>query len=332
MHHLLEKVILVSLLLLFILLGFRAFTLDFRQPEVNWGVSFDLYYAAWLNGGDGRQVYSEILDDLKINNIRLSARWDKIEKVQGVYDWSDLDWQLAVAKDHGVKVLLAVGRKLPRWPECFEPTWYSNLSTVEREAALLQFVEQVIERYQSYDNIVAWQVENEPLVGWFGICRPPDRSQLKKEIALVKSLDPSRSVVVTDSGELSAWLKAASLTDILGTTMYRVVQNEMIGYWRWPLPAAYYYYKADLIKSLTPIQKVIVTELQAEPWSEAGVENFPLEEQYKSMSLEQFKSNLDYVERAGFDTVYLWGVEWWYWLKATKNVPDFWNEAKVLWQ
>jgi len=36
------------------------------------------------------------------------------------------------------------------------------------------------------------------------------------EIALVRAKDPSRKVIVTDSGELSFWISAAKRADILG--------------------------------------------------------------------------------------------------------------------
>jgi len=30
------------------------------------------------------------------------------------------------------------------------------------------------------------------------------------------------------------------------------------------------------------------------------------------------------------DTIYLWGSEWWYWLKEKQNDPKIWEEAKNL--
>jgi len=331
MFHLLEKVIFISVLILLVLLGFRMFTLNFSKSKVTWGVSFDSTYA-WSLGFDPQVVYRSMFDDLKIDHVRLSARWNKIEKERGVYDWSDLDWQVNIAKEHNAKILMAVGRKLPRWPECYLPDWWFHLTKDEQRLELLKFVETAVERYKGFDNIVAWQVENEPLVDWFGVCPAPSKEELRAEIDLVKKLD-SRPTVVTDSGELSTWVKAARFPDILGTTMYRVVNNKWLGYFYWPLPPAYYYYKAEIVKKITGVKKVIVSELQAEPWAEASaVQDLPLTEQYKSMDIKQFKSNVSYAKRAGFDTVYLWGVEWWYWMKEKQGVPDYWQEAGKLWQ
>jgi len=33
------------------------------------------------------------------------------------------------------------------------------------------------------------------------------------------------------------------------------------------------------------------------------------------MNLEQFKKNIEFAQKTGFDTIYLWGAEWWHWLK-----------------
>ena len=39
---------------------------------------------------------------------------------------------------------------------------------------------------------------------------------------------------------------------------------------------------------------------------------------------------VDYAKRTGQDTFYLWGAEWWYWMKVKHNQPEIWEEAKKL--
>ena len=46
--------------------------------------------------------------------------------------------------------------------------------------------------------------------------------------------------------------------------------------------------------------------------------------------LRLFLKNIDFAKRTGLDTIYLWGGEWWYWLKISQDNPDLWNEAKNL--
>ena len=47
----------------------------------------------------------------------------------------------------------------------------------------------------------------------------------------------------------------------------------------------------------------------------------------KSFNLKRFRDNIDYVQRAGFDEVYLWGVEYWYYLKELGHL-EIWGEAE----
>jgi hypothetical protein len=54
----------------------------------------------------------------------------------------------------------------------------------------------------------------------------------------------------------------------------------------------------------------------------------PLDEQEKSMSLAQFRENIEYAKAVSFPENYFWGAEWWFWLKTKHNRPEFWEEAK----
>ncbi|HLN18986.1 MAG TPA: hypothetical protein VK255_02330, partial [Patescibacteria group bacterium] len=56
----------------------------------------------------------------------------------------------------------------------------------------------------------------------------------------------------------------------------------------------------------------------------------PLSEQFKSMSKEKMADNVLFARKAGFSQIYLWGVEWWYWLKTEKNHPEMWDTAREL--
>jgi hypothetical protein len=139
--------------------------------------------------------------------------------------------------------------------------------------------------------------------------------------------------MITDTGELSDWHQAASIADVFGTTMYKVVWNKYIGVWRYPWPPAYYYYKAKKIKKKYNLDKIMVAELQAEPWSTGvNITQMSLRDQLDLFNRDDFENNLKYVKQAGFSEAYLWGVEWWYWLKEKKNMSEFWNTAKLIWK
>ena len=77
-------------------------------------------------------------------------------------------------------------------------------------------------------------------------------------------------------------------------------------------------------------KKVICGELQAEPLGPVLFHQLPLEKHWETMNLDQFKKNINFAKKTGFDEFYLWGAEWWYWLKVKHNMPEIWQEAKSL--
>lgn len=319
-----------AILLIFLVL---AYTLNFSPEKISWGVTFSQYYAQEELGLDWQETFLAILDDLKTDHLRLSAYWDHLEPRNGEYSFSDLDWQIAEAGKRNVKIILGVGRKLPRWPECHDPGWLSDLGQEDIQKKQLDFVQKAVERYRDNEAVIMWQVENEPYLKLFGQCPKLDEEFFKKEIALVKKLS-AKPVLITDSGELNWWFKAsASGGDMIGTTLYRVVYNKHLGYLRYFWPPCFYYAKTILVKNIFDIQKVIVAELQAEAWHTEGksLPQMTLTEQLKSMDLKQFRKNISFSRKAGFDEAYLWGVEWWYYLKVEKDYDELWEEAKTLW-
>jgi hypothetical protein len=96
------------------------------------------------------------------------------------------------------------------------------------------------------------------------------------------------------------------------------------------LPPQYFWLKANLIHLLYPDKPIIVSELQAETWGHHMPYETPVEEQFKSLDLNQFQENINYAKQVGFPEVYLWGAEWWWWLKTTQGHPEFWEAAKNL--
>lgn len=326
---LLVVIILVGFGLLFLSLKMRNFKR--QQKNMIYGVSFNSEYAGYL-GLDARKVFIKILDEWNFRHVRLSAQWDLIEKTKGKYDWQDLDWQINTAKSRNAKIMLAVGQKTPRWPECHNPKWFDEADqNISRgNVDIENFIKVVVERYKNNPALEIWQVENEPFLQ-FGTCPKVSLADLRSEINLVKKLDPTRPIITSDSGELSSWRKTANVTDLFGTTLYRVVWNKYVGYWSydWLMPA--FVYRAKLWFNNRDINTVYITELQAEPWipNKSLMEN-SLTEQYKSMGLERLKKNLEFADKTGMPRAYLWGGEWWYWLesKGEKGIPDFIKDLK----
>ena len=307
--------------------------LDFGSDnKVKFGVTFSHKYASQL-GLDWTEVYWAIINDLGVKDVRLAVHWDLIEEQNNFFNFADFEWMVEQAQERDINIIMTVGRRTPRWPECHDPVWLKGLDKQSQDEELLEMLERVVNYFKKYENISAWQIENEPMLDLFGECPMADKELLKQEVELVRSLD-SRPIMITDTGELSDWDEAASLADIFGTTMYKVVWNKFIGVWRYPWPPAYYYFKAKRIDRKYELQKIIVSELQAEPWTKGDedIRQMKMWDQFNMFNRGDFRKNLEYVRRAGFKEAYLWGAEWWYWLKKEQNRPEFWNEAKLIWQ
>lgn len=300
-----------------------------QKQNIVWGVNFSQKHAQLL-GLDWQETYLALLNDLGAKNLKVAAHWDLIEPENNKYDFEDLDWQIKEAEKSKAKILLAIGMKTPRWPECHLPSWAWDLNKNQQQNEILEMLENLVLRYKDSPAIYAWQVENEPFFQ-FGVCPWVDKDFVKKEVDLVKELDNfNHSVIVSDSGEGSFWLQAAKISDIVGTTIYKKVWVRQVGfYFTYQFPPVFYYRKAKIIENFFNKQ-VICVELQAEPWCPSLLYDCPFYEQQKTMDLEQFKYNLEFAKKTGLDRFYLWGGEWWYWVKVKQNQPEIWEEAKKL--
>jgi hypothetical protein len=126
------------------------------------------------------------------------------------------------------------------------------------------------------------------------------------------------------------WVSAAKRADVFGTTMYRTIWKKEIGYFSYPIGPRFFHFKHWLINVFAKQDNAIVIELQAEPWVSGWTTNVALEEQFQSMNPTQLEDNVIFARKVGFPEVYLWGVEWWYWLKVEKNHPELWEKARQL--
>jgi hypothetical protein len=332
------RIIQVIFIILFILIVTPFIGFFFLKPKVqhniNYGVTFSSRYAEAI-GLNWREVYIKALDDLGAKNLRLVAYWDEIEKTQDSYDYSNIKFQLDEAEKRNLNIILAIGRKVPRYPECFEPTWWKELpSNSLRDQALLEYIKETVNTFKGYKSIKIWQVENEPF--WpFGTCRIPEikKETVLKEIELTRSLD-SRPILVQDSGEGGFWRPTYNMGDYLGISMYRKIWYDFWGvflgkfiYFQYPLSHWTYKIKANIVG--IPMDKIIITELQGEPWGPAINSELSDEERDKTMSRNDFLTTISYAQKSGFKDLYLWGVEWWYFEKLKGN-SFYWDTAKAL--
>lgn len=324
----------------YVLWGFASFLLALflflfvgaapRTESMTWGVNFSQKHAINL-GLDWKATYLALLDDLGAKYLKVAVHWDFIEGEGLGLFFDDVDWQVKEAERRDVKILFAIGMKTPRWPECHTPQWAKGLGKKDQQNAVLAMLEGVVLRYKNSETVWGWQVENEPFFP-FGECTFADKDFLKQEVGLVRSLDPRHPVVISESGEGSFWTGAASYGDVVGITLYQKAWVSQLGISvDYPLPPVFYWRKAQLINALFH-KHAIGVELQAEPWGPSLLYDTTLEEQEKTMNPALFRENIEFAKRTGLDTFYLWGGEWWYWMKEKQNRPEMWEEAKNLFE
>lgn len=298
---------------------------------VEYGATFSRPYARDDLGLDPDQVLEAALDDLGIRRFRIGAYWNAIEPRRGDWNFDDLDRDIRAIEARQGTIILAIGQKVPRWPECWQPGWWKELPPEEQRAETLTYLQTVVERYRHHPSIVAWQVENEPHFA-YGDCPKTDLAFHREETALVRRLDPTRPIFTTDSGELSLWITFGKTVDRLGVSVYRVVVNPWIGTWRyWFVPPNFYRRKAQLL-SLFGLRSVYVSEFQMEPWSHTSLKETPIEDQFKTFDLKQMQKNIAFASKMGISPIDFWGIEWWYWMKEEQDHPEFWEEARRIYQ
>ncbi len=315
------------------------------------GVSFS-QHRAWQLHLDSRAAFQQVLD-MHFKVVRLGVYWSDVAES----GYTETDWQLRQAAAAGQPIVLTVGMKSLGWPEYYIPSQYqpsvADGEDVGQDATLrtgvLDFIEQAVDRYRSYSNIVAWQIENEPLnpAGpnrWF-----IGRDLLLLESAAVRALDP-RPQIVNVFGHFNMQLDQASSRnhmtlgsllgfdsdsaerdtlsvlqpgDVLGTDVYTRIGYQFLGQNQiatadsdWDDHVAQWHANAAAAG-----KRAWVMEMQAEPWE---VNSSTLANP-KTFSPADMTTMFQDLQGTGAHTVLLWGAEYWLW--RAQNGDASWLQA-----
>ena len=292
-----------------------------------------------------KQTFEKILD-MKFDIIRLGAYWNEIEKRDGEYDFSALDWQISKALERNVDVILTVGMKVPRWPEFYLPQWVEDRISVRKGSDIsadpflrqrvLRFITETVRRYRKKTVIKYWQVENEAVnkIGPGSWYIGPEF--LKSEAALVRMMDPDRKIVMTKATYPNRFLRILTrifmpentlenmidLCDIVGLNVYPNVGNKVLGkdiVFRSSEKEMRRYFR-ELIGRIREKGKTVwVVELQAEPW-DPGHLVYIKEALPKTASVGETEKTFFEFEKMGVENIFFWGVE--YWLYRLEKYKD----------
>ena len=314
------------------------------NPKV--GFTFSQIQCEYL-GLDVKETFNAVCD-LHPNIIRLCCYWNEIEPHHNQWNFETIDWLLKQCEEKNIDVVLSLGMKSPRWPEFHFPEWVTNLcNTQQTEQSLdcdeilrqycLRFISQVVEHTKGFKCINYYQVENEGL-GRVGIAGNRFLSEefLKDETELVTSLKrDDQKIVLTCAIDLwpplstedtKLFEKSAELADAVGINVYTKVpaNNSYL------TPTHFYWQKLKKWqKHLEKLGKESwISELQAEPWEDGGhVHTSQMD--YPSASPEETKNIFEKIKEMGYQTILLWGVEYWYWQKL-HGEDKWWNEMNSI--
>jgi hypothetical protein len=331
-EHKMNKVLKYSLIVVLIfvsisgLLMLRFWLAQRAKPE-QIGVSFSQVQAERY-GSNWQQNYTELMDQLGFRHIRVAAYWDRLEPAPGVYDFTQTDYMVDEASKRDAKLTMVIGQKSLRVPECYYPAWLDRNNPDVVHAESLKMLQAVVDHYKDNHTIEAWQLENEFLLKVFGNCPSQNLNSqaLQAEYNLVKSLDSSRPIIITQSTQ-SGFPARLPYGDIFGFSMYRWVWGP-VGYFRYPQSGIYNWWKAAIINYYTGAD-IKIHELQAEAWGKTGNENLSPQEAFTTMNPQLLSDQIEYARQSQIRDFDLWGSEWWYWLKQ-HGYPQMWDAVKAL--
>lgn len=316
-------------LLALTIISISFLALFIRNKDISFGATLSPHYSEEL-GFEVEEILRMAYFELGLRNFRIPVHWWRYEAFEGDYKFEELDSIIKFAEDHGLHITLAIGQKVPRWPECFSPDWTDEYSQQDFELAKIEFLKQVLARYSDSKAIRRWQVENEPYFP-FGECRQirPEFVKLQKDI--VRSIITDRPIQSTTSGEQAIWALKAGQADIVGASLYRTVSNPVIGYFTFPHSPLWYRAQATLVSLIGA--RPIISELQAEPW---GVYEFDFDaEDFAQKGINAFppsrlEEQVDFAINTGIREIYFWGIEWWYLLRSKGDSSLWWKASELI--
>ena len=305
-----------------------------RNTPLKVGATFIPNYARYF-GLEPQKTFMAMIDELGIRQFRLVSYWSDIESEQGIYDFTELDWQFEMAERYGAEISLAIGLRQPRWPECHMPKWAEPLPMTEWEPKLNDFMKITMERYKDSPSLASYQLENEFFLDVFGICPDHSRERLVREFEFVKTVDNTKPIVISRSNNAIGLPIGDPRPDQFAISVYKRVWDKTLTkrYIEYPFPSWFYASLAGGGKILTG-KDMIIHELQTEAWLPDTGEFMmndidSITEQNKSLNAERLVDRIRYGEQTGMKEMDLWGVEWWYWRKSVAGDPSLWNTAQI---
>ena len=330
-HKILSIIVVILLIITGIMYGTsRWYAWDTRSQPLTYGVSFIPTYARSL-GVDPQQTMDALLK-IGVKQFRLVSYWNEIEPAQGQYDFSTLDWQFKKAEAAQAHIILTVGLRQPRWPECHVPSWVDTTKQLQYwQPQLETYMQAVVARYKDSPALEKYQLENEYFLKGFGDCTDFSRTRLVSEYSAVKKVDSIHPIIVGRSNNALGFPVGKPTPDQFSISVYKRVWDAGVThrYLEYPFPAWFYGYIAGVQKIYTG-KDMSIAELQAEAWPPNGknIVDTSLTEQNKSLDARRLKERFAYGKATGMKSVDLWGAEYWYYRQQILHDNSLWDVAQ----
>jgi GH35 family endo-1,4-beta-xylanase len=296
---------------------------------------------------DYEEALTEILT-LPLEYIRVCAYWDEIEPEEGMSNFEVIDSIINSISRTNKKIVLAVGMKSPRWPEFHFPEWIKQRfdtklahipidTQAELSISAFTFISAVISRYKNNPAITHLQIENEAFNNFsFTHNKFVSYSFVRRAVVLARTLCPEKKILLSNAINLSpidwkreyrgAFEKNLTIADAIGINVYTKVPISKTHY-----ASPTFLYWRRLASWQKEMQKLgiesWITEAQSEPWEyQSAVHTDKVE--YKSASPARTKALVKKLDKIGYQTILLWGCEYWYWCKLQGN--DTWWTSLIL--
>ncbi|HVC30472.1 MAG TPA: hypothetical protein VND24_04735 [Steroidobacteraceae bacterium] len=295
-------------------------------------------------GLDPTETFLATLIHLRPRLVRLPLSWDEIAPEPGRYDLAGIRWRLDRAEEHGCRVLLSVGIRVPDRVGDSIPPWLRDAPGPSPAiggsgrgrlmANLLLMLERVVAALADYDAIEAWQVEHEPFLpvarSRSGVAIDP--ALLKREADVVREVDSRhRPIVITHAaGSIfdSRWRAALRIADVIGEdlTLPSGVRDD--GRLRRSLRQQDACGRLRLLALAAALQAkpVWITGLQTEP-SHAAQGSQPQPAAGRARAIDVMQSQIYLARRSGAARIYLRGAEAWL-LRLQRGEQESWDLAR----
>lgn len=292
------------------------------------GFTYSTVYAEYL-GLDPVPAFQKIVQEIPFRFVRLPVYWNRYEPLNDLWSDQELQSLLDIAQKNHVSVILAIGHKVPRWPECFTPTWATDLDAQSYDQEFLAFTDHIVKTFGNHPALARWQIENESYFP-FGECAGSNPDQIRAQKKIVRAATPSIPIQTTVSGEQGLGLNKAPFADIIGFSLYRTVSSPLLGSFVFPHIPFFYRVQSWLV-TLSG-KRSVISELQAEPW---GLDQFDLNTHdglsaaVNAFTPKDLENQITFARQTGMNEISLWGVEWWLAL-ANHDEGDLWEAAKTV--